>query len=66
MRADWIADGFEDAARAASTGHFTETRARKAIAAIYQQGHANAEELNSSSVADFLDRWMAIIAKRLS
>jgi integrase len=57
-KAQRIASEFEDAARAASEGRFIESRARRAIADIYALGNPEAA-LGSSTVADYLDRWLA-------
>jgi integrase len=51
-----IANEYEDAARDASAGRFTESRARKTIADIYAMAHL--EQLASSSLGDFMDSWL--------
>ena len=50
-----IANEYEDAARDASAGRLTESRARKVIADIYSM--VNTEELPASTLKCFFDRW---------
>jgi integrase len=51
-----IAHQFEDAAKEAAEGRFTEARARRTISAIYAL--ASRDALASSSTADFLAAWL--------
>jgi len=53
-----IANKFEDAAREAGAGRFTESRARKTIADIYAIASADQIPLPSTTVVDFLDSWL--------
>lgn len=56
QKAQRIANEYEDAARDASAGRFTESRARKTISDIYAMAHP--ERLASSSLGDFMDSWL--------
>lgn len=55
-KAQRIANHYEDCARAAGEGRFTEARARKTISDIYAL--ANPDALASSSTGDFLEAWL--------
>jgi integrase len=56
FKARRIATEFEDAARAASSGRFIESRARMAIADIY--AIANPDRLANTTAVDFLSTWL--------
>jgi len=56
-KAQRIAQEFEDAARAAGEGRFTEARARKVIADIYALGNPEST-LTRSSAGDWLTAWL--------
>jgi len=51
-----IADYFEQAARAARAGQFTESQARKIIADIFSQ--SNQDSLASSTIKDYCETWL--------
>ena len=55
-QAQRIAARYEDAAREARRGRFTEARARKAIADIFTL--ANKDTLASSTIEDFIQSWL--------
>lgn len=51
-----IANQYEDAAREARAGKFSDTKARKVIADIY--AIANQDNLPSSGIKDYMDSWL--------